>query len=49
MVERAAKVAGFDMKIHSHMLRHSCGFDENRDAHPVASFSFSVQTRSAPH
>jgi type 1 fimbriae regulatory protein FimB/type 1 fimbriae regulatory protein FimE len=26
MVERAAKVAGFDMKIHPHMLRHSCGF-----------------------
>ena len=26
MVERARKVAGFDMKIHPHMLRHACGF-----------------------
>ena len=26
MVERAAKLAGFDMKIHPHMLRHSCGY-----------------------
>ena len=24
MVERAARAAGFDMKIHPHMLRHSC-------------------------
>jgi Phage integrase family len=26
MVERAAKLAGFGMKIHPHMLRHSCGY-----------------------
>jgi integrase len=26
MVERAAKAAGFDMKIHPHMLRHGCGY-----------------------
>ena len=26
MVDRAARVAGFDMKIHPHMLRHSCGY-----------------------
>jgi site-specific recombinase XerD len=26
MVERAARAAGFDMKIHPHMLRHSCGY-----------------------
>jgi site-specific recombinase XerD len=24
MVERAAKAAGFEMKIHPHMLRHAC-------------------------
>ena len=23
---RAARAAGFDMKIHPHMLRHSCGY-----------------------
>jgi integrase len=26
MVERAGEVAGFDMKIHPHRLRHACGF-----------------------
>jgi integrase len=26
IVERAGKAAGFDMKIHPHMLRHACGF-----------------------
>src|SRR3984893_10939105 len=26
MVERAGKAAGFDVKIHPHMLRHACGF-----------------------
>jgi site-specific recombinase XerC len=26
MVERAGQVAGFDMKIHPHMLRHACGY-----------------------
>jgi integrase len=26
MVERVAEAAGFDMKIHPHMLRHSCGY-----------------------
>ena len=26
MVERAAKAAGFEMKIHPHMLGHACGF-----------------------
>jgi len=26
MVERAGEVAGFNMKIHPHMLRHACGY-----------------------
>jgi site-specific recombinase XerD len=26
MVERAGIAAGFEMKIHPHMLRHSCGY-----------------------
>ncbi|MFZ2082353.1 MAG: tyrosine-type recombinase/integrase [Xanthobacteraceae bacterium] len=26
MVERVARAAGFEMKIHPHMLRHSCGY-----------------------
>ena len=26
MLERAAEVAGFEIKVHPHMLRHACGF-----------------------
>jgi integrase len=26
MLERAGEAAGFDMKLHPHMLRHACGF-----------------------
>jgi site-specific recombinase XerD len=26
MVERAAKAAGLNIKVHAHMLRHACGF-----------------------
>ena len=26
MVKRAGEAAGFDMKIHPHILRHACGF-----------------------
>ena len=26
MVERAGQAAGFDMKLHPHMLRHACGY-----------------------
>ena len=26
LVERAGQAAGFDMKIHPHMLRHACGY-----------------------
>jgi integrase len=39
MVERAAEAAGFDMKIHPHMLRHSCGFKLANDG---------VDTRTKP-
>jgi integrase len=31
MVERAGEAAGFDMKIHRHMLRHACGFKLTND------------------
>ena len=31
MVERAGKAAGFDTKIHPHMLRHACGFKRQLD------------------
>jgi type 1 fimbriae regulatory protein FimB/type 1 fimbriae regulatory protein FimE len=41
MVERAARAAGFDMKIHPHMLRHSCGYklaNEGVDTRTIQSY-----------
>jgi integrase len=41
MVERAGKVAGFDMKIHPHMLRHACGYklaNEGVDTRTIQSY-----------
>jgi len=32
MIERAGEAAGFDMKIHPHMLRHACGFKLANDS-----------------
>jgi type 1 fimbriae regulatory protein FimB len=32
MVGRAARPAGFEMKIHPHMLRHSCGYKLANDS-----------------
>ena len=32
MVERTGEAAGFDMKIHPHMLRHACGFKLANDS-----------------
>jgi type 1 fimbriae regulatory protein FimB/type 1 fimbriae regulatory protein FimE len=31
MIERPGGAAGFDMKIHPHMLRHACGFKLGND------------------
>ena len=42
MVERAARAAGFDMKIHPHMLRHSCGYklaNDGVDTRTILSFA----------
>jgi site-specific recombinase XerD len=33
MLERAGQAAGFDMKIHPHVLRHACGFKLANDGH----------------
>jgi integrase len=40
MVERVAKAAGFDMKVHPHMLRHGCGFFSARDPGDVIARMF---------
>ena len=49
MVERAARASAFDMKIHPHMLRHSCGYklaNDGVDTRTIQSYSPS-DTRSS--
>jgi integrase len=48
MVERATKAAGFDMKIHPHMLRHSCGYklaNDGVDTRTIQGYSELAPTR----
>ena len=33
MLERAADVAGLEIKVHPHMLRHACGYKLANDGH----------------
>jgi hypothetical protein len=49
MVERAAKVAGFDMKIHPHMLRHSCGYKLANDGVDTRTIQSYLGHRSIRH
>ena len=40
-MERAGKAAGFDMKIHPHMLRHACGYklaNDGRDTRAIQDY-----------
>jgi integrase len=47
MVARAGEAAGFPFLIHSHMLRHSCGYKLANDGQDTAPFStISVTARS---
>jgi integrase len=47
MVQRAARAAGFDMKIHPHMLRHSCGYKLANDE-PIPRLNPSLAARAHP-
>jgi integrase len=41
VVERAAAVAGLDIKVHAHMLRHACGFalaNDGRDTRSIQAY-----------
>src|SRR5215469_17196465 len=49
MVERAARAAGFEMKIHPHMLRNSCEYklaNDGVDTRTIQSAGRSKRTRS---
>jgi len=49
MVERAARTAGFDMKIHPHMLRHSCGYKLANDGVDTRTIQGYLGHRSIQH
>jgi type 1 fimbriae regulatory protein FimB/type 1 fimbriae regulatory protein FimE len=49
MVERAAQAAGFDMKIHPHMLRHACGYKLANDGVDTRTIQGYLGHRSIQH
>ena len=49
MVERAGEAAGFDMKIHPHMLRHACGFKLANDGVDTRTIQAYLGHRSIQH
>jgi integrase len=49
MVERVAKAAGFDMKIHPHMLRHACGYKLANDGIDTRTIQAYLGHRSIQH
>src|SRR6516164_3409983 len=49
MVERAARAADFDMKIHPHMLRHSCGYKLANDGVDTRTIQGYLGHRSIQH
>jgi|SRR5271169_5091202 len=49
MVERAGKAAGFDMKIHPHMLRHACGYALANKGHDTRALQAYLGHRNIQH
>ena len=49
MVERAGEAAGFDMKIHPHMLRHACGFKLANDGVDTSTIQAYLGHKSIQH
>jgi type 1 fimbriae regulatory protein FimB/type 1 fimbriae regulatory protein FimE len=49
MVERAGEAAGFDMKLHPHMLRHACGYKLANDGVDTRTIQGYLGHRSIQH
>jgi integrase len=49
MIERAGRAAGFEFKIHPHMLRHACGFKLAGDGHDTRAIQDYLGHRSIQH
>jgi site-specific recombinase XerD len=49
MLKRAGEAAGFDMKIHPHMLRHACGFKLANDGVDTRTIQAHLGHKSIQH
>jgi type 1 fimbriae regulatory protein FimB/type 1 fimbriae regulatory protein FimE len=49
IVERAGKAAGFEMKLHPHMLRHACGFKLANDGTDTRTIQAYLGHKSIQH
>ena len=49
MVERAGEAAGFEMKVHPHMLRHACGFALANKGHDTRSLQAYLGHKNIQH
>jgi type 1 fimbriae regulatory protein FimB/type 1 fimbriae regulatory protein FimE len=48
-VERAGAVAGFEFKVHPHMLRHACGFALANKGHDTRSLQAYLGDQNIQH
>jgi integrase len=49
MLERAAEVAGLEIKVHPHMLRHACGYKLANDGHDTRSLQAYLGHKNIQH
>jgi site-specific recombinase XerD len=49
MLERAAEVAGIEIKVHPHMLRHACGFALANKGHDTRSLQAYLGHKNIQH
>jgi type 1 fimbriae regulatory protein FimB/type 1 fimbriae regulatory protein FimE len=49
MIERAAEVAGLEIKAHPHMLRHACGYKLANDGHDTRALQAYLGHKNIQH
>ena len=49
MLERAADIAGLEIKVHPHMLRHACGYKLSNDGHDTRSLQAYLGHKNIQH